>query len=127
MKNILMPIVEEAKSVVTELVDEAKAIIANFGTWLRSEAQKVLLAASQTTFGTHILNMISAVNGVAASGQDKMNSIVSAALTLGEDFLAGGGWTGVFTAVADFVRGVAQMLFADFQNDIAKVAAGSAA
>jgi hypothetical protein len=117
-------ILEAIEHVGEEVVDEAKDLVHDLGGFIQSEAQKVIAAAANTNFGTKILNLMSLAQSKGGlSGADKLKAVIAAALDAAEQFLAIGGWSGVFAAVKDFVAGVVQMLYADFIKAFAPKAA----
>ena len=107
-------ILEALEDIAEEAVEEAKELIDQIGDFIQSEAQKVIAAAANTNFGTKILNLMSLAQSQNLSGAEKLAAVIGAAEKAAQDFLAIGGWEGVFRAVKDFVAGIVQLLYADF-------------
>lgn len=113
--------------ITDELIADAKAGLAEIGDFIKGEGQKIIVVAANTNFGTTVLNLISLESSKTATGAEKMAGVVQAGLSLGEQFLAGGGWTGIFASAEHFVQGVAQLVFTDFAAEMAKIAGHPAA
>lgn len=107
-------------SIIDEAVAEAKTVFQGIEAFVEGEAKKVIVAAAGTNFGTEIANLISLEASKTATGAEKMAGVVGAAVSLGEEFLTAGGWTGVFVKVEHFVEGVAQLIFADIASKLPK-------
>lgn len=122
-----MNILAEVETIEQDVVDDTKALVASIGTFLMSEAQKVMAAAANTDFGTTVLNLMGAVQNKSVSGADKLTAVVTAIEKAATDFLSAGGWSGLFVAVKDFVAGVVQMLWPDFIKAFAPATAEPAA
>lgn len=120
-------ILAEVESIEQEVVAETKAVVAKVGSFIKSEAQKVMAAAANTNFGTIVLNLMSAAQNTTMSGADKLSAVVTAIEKAAADFLSAGGWSGLFLAVKDFVAGVVQMLWPDFTKAFAPAAVEPAA
>lgn len=118
-----MPIAEEAHAFIDSAIEWVKARFHEATDFLKSEGQKVIVLFAQTDIGTKLLNMMSALWSQTASGSDKMNAVVAAAVDIGEKFLTGGGWAGLFASAADLVRAAAQLLFGDLKKRMQELAA----
>lgn len=101
-------------------VAEAKAVFAGIEAFVEGEAKKVIVSAAGTDFGTKIANLISLEASKTATGAEKMAGVVGAAVDLGSEFLAAGGWSGVFAKAEHFVQGVAQLIYADIAAKLPK-------
>lgn len=111
---------------IDEIVEEAKAGFELVTDFVKGEAQKVVIVAANTDFGTTVLNLMSAAESKQLSGTEKMAEVVAGGVHLATEFLALGGWSGVFAAAEHFVEGVAQLLFADFAKRMDELRAGQA-
>lgn len=107
-------------SIIDTAVAEAKIVFAGIEAFVEGEAKKVIVSAAGTNFGTKIANLISLEASKTATGAEKMAGVVGAAVDLGNEFLAAGGWEGVFVKVEHFVEGVAQLIFADIAARLPK-------
>lgn len=118
-----MSILAIIEDIEHSVVAEAKDLAHHLGEFIQSEAQKIIAAAANTNFGTKILNLMSLAQSQNLSGAEKLAAVIGAAEKAAQDFLAMGGWTGVFRAVKDFVAGIVQLLYADFIKAFAPKAA----
>lgn len=109
-----MSVLSVIEGIEQEAVTEAKALVGRLETFIESEAQKVIAAAANTNFGTKVLNLMSAAQNTSLTGAQKLAAVIQAVIDAATEFLALGGWAGVFAAVKDFISGVVQMLYPDF-------------
>lgn len=111
--------------ITTEIVDEAKAIFASFEGTVKSDATKVVVAATQASgISAAILNIVSDLSSKTMTGAQKMAAAIKDLLNIGIQFLAGGGWAGLFATVEHFLTSAIELVFTDFAADLAKVKAG---
>lgn len=122
MSNNVNNIVAEIKSELHSVAAAIKEGVAQGLDWVKSEAMKVVVLATQTNFGTKLLNLVSLFdNDKTISGAERMNRIVAALIGVGEDLLAAGGWSGLFASVKHFLQGAIQLVFNDFAAGMAKL------
>ncbi len=114
-------------SIFAELEDDAIAILKAAGkaieTFVLSEGQKLVAEVKQTYVGTVALNVISALQSQAMSGDDKLGAVVSAVVPLIQKLISSGGISSAISSVESFALEFCQSVYNDFKAAIAKVVA----
>lgn len=114
-------------SIFAEVTDEALAILKEAGhevvTFVSTEKQKVVNLAKDTHLYTEAENAISNAESTFknGTGAEKMAWVVKELIQLGTEFLAAGGWSGLFTAVEHFLQALVQLVFNDIGENLKKV------
>lgn len=117
-------IVAEIKNDLHSVIAAIKDGVAMGVDWIKSEGMKVVVLATQTNFGTKLLNLVSLFHSKTMTGAEKMKAIIQSLIGIGTDLLNGGGWRGLFASVEHFLQAAVQLVFNDFAAGLAKVKAG---
>ena len=117
-----MSIFAEVTEEGLKLLEEAGHAVVSF---VSTEAQKVVNLAKDTHLYTEAMNAISNAESTfkdkSKSGAEKMAWVVQELITIGTEYLANGGWSGIFAQVSDFLRALVQLVFNDVADNLKKV------
>lgn len=82
------------------------------------ETQQLVAQVKATDLGTTALNLVNAVSGHAASGEDKLTMVVSALVPALTKLQAAGGLGGLATSIEGFALEFAQSVYNDFKANV---------
>ncbi len=127
MENTPMSVSTILVAIETDALDVLKAAGKAFETFIITEGQKLVAEVKQTYVGTVALNVVQALESQTMTGEQKLETVVSAVVPLITKLVASGGISGAIASVESFALEFAQSVYNDFKADVAKIAAPVAA
>lgn len=127
MENTPMSLSTILVAVETDALDVLKAAGKAFETFIITEGQKLVAEVKQTYVGTVALNIVQALENQSLSGEEKLETVVSAVVPLITKLAASGGLSSAIASVESFALEFAQSVYNDFKADVAKITGSATA
>lgn len=105
----LKPIIAEAKEWAGEAIDYLKNVPITAG-------QKAVALIKETSLGTAIANLVSAISHSELSGAEKFNAVFDKAIEAYRAFTDNGGLSGLIATGLSVLRQLIQSMYDDFRS-----------